>query len=40
MTTISKKKKINNLNNIMTKYNNTYHSTIKMKAVTVKYNIY
>ena len=41
MTAISKKKIFfNKLDNIVNKYNNKYHSTIKMKAVTVKYNIY
>ena len=36
MTSISKKVYINKLDNIVTKYNNTCHSTIKMKPVDVK----
>ena len=40
MTTISKKMFIDKLDNIVNKNNNTYLSTIKMKAVIVEYNIY
>ena len=31
---------INKLDDIVNKYNNTYHSTMKMKPVDVKLNIY
>ena len=31
---------INKLGNIINKYNNTYHSTIKMKPIDVKSNTY
>ena len=31
---------IDKLDNIVNKYNNTYHSTIKMKPVNVKSNLY
>ena len=40
MTSISKKVYINKLDDIVTKYNNTYHSTIKMKPVDVKSSTY
>ena len=36
MTSISKIVYINKLDNIVNKYNNTYHSTIKMRPVDVK----
>ena len=35
-TSISKKVYIDKLDDIVNKYNNTYHSTIKMKTVDVK----
>ena len=38
MTSISKNVYINNLNAIVNKYNNTYHTTIKMKPIDVKDN--
>ena len=40
MTWISKYVFIDKLNDIVNKYNNTYHSTIKMKPVDVKWNTY
>ena len=36
MTSVSKSLYIDQLDNIVNKYNNTYHSTIKMKLVDVK----
>ena len=36
MTSISKKVYTDKLDDIVNKYNNTYHSTIKMKTVDVK----
>ena len=36
MTSISKNVYIDKLDDIMNKYNNTYHSTIKMKPLNVK----
>ena len=36
MTSISKNVSIDKLNDIVNKYNNTYHSTIKMQPVDVK----
>ena len=36
MTAISKNLSFNVLNNIVDKYNNTYHKTIKMKLIDVK----
>ena len=36
MTSISKKVYTHKLDDIVNKYNNTYHSTIKMKTVDVK----
>ena len=36
MTLISKNIYINQLDDIVNKYNNTYHRTIKMKPVVVK----
>ena len=38
--TISKNVYTNKLDDIVNKYNNTYHSTIKMKPVDVKSNAY
>ena len=38
MTSISKIVYIDKLDDIVNKYKNTYHSTIKMKAVDVKSN--
>ena len=40
MTSVSKKVYIDELDDIVNKYNNTYRSTIKMKSVDVKSNIY
>ena len=40
MTSISKNLYIDKSDNIVNKYNNTYHSTIKMKPVDVKSNTY
>ena len=40
MTSISKKVYIDKLDDIVNKYNNTYHVTIKMKPVDVNPNIY
>ena len=40
MTSISKNVYIDKLNDIVNKYNNTYHRTIRMKAVDVKPIIY
>ena len=36
MTSVSKDVYINKLDYIVNKYNNTYHSTIRMKPVDVK----
>ena len=36
MTSISKNVYINKLDDIVNKYNNTYHTTIKMKPIDVK----
>ena len=38
MTSISKNVYIDKLDDIVNEYNNTYHSTIKMKPVDVKSN--
>ena len=38
MTSIPKN--VDKLDDIVNKYNNTYHKTIKMKPVDVKYNTY
>ena len=38
MTSISKNVYISKLDDIVSKYNNTYHITIKMKPVDVKSN--
>ena len=40
MTAISKNVYIHKLDDIVNKYNNTYHRTIKMKPVDVKSNTY
>ena len=40
MTSISKNVYIDKLNDIVNKYNNTYHTTIKMKPIDVKDNTY
>ena len=40
ITLISKSAYIDKLDDIINKYNNTYHSTIKMKPVDVKSNTY
>ena len=40
MTSISKNVYIYKLDDIIDKYNNTYHRTIKMKPVDVKDNTY
>ena len=40
MTSISKNVYIDKLDNIVRKYNNTYHTSIKMKPVDVKDNTY
>ena len=40
MTSISKNVHIDKLDDIIKEYNNTYHTTIKMKPVDVKHNTY
>ena len=40
LTSVSKNLYIDKLEDIVNKYNNTYHSTIKMKPVDVKSNTY
>ena len=40
MTTVSKNIYFDVLNDIVGKYNNTYHITIKMKPIDVKSNSY
>ena len=40
MTSISKNVYIDKLDDIVNEYNNTYHTTIKMKPVDVKDNTY
>ena len=40
MTSISKNVYIDKLDNIVNKYDNTYHSTIQVKPVDVKSNTY
>ena len=40
MTSISKNVYIDKLDDVVTKYNNTYHRTIKMRSVDVKNNTY
>ena len=39
MTSTSKNVYIDKLDNIVNKYNNTYHSTIKMKPTSIKHNV-
>ena len=40
MTSISKNAYIDKLDDIVNKYNNTYHNTVKMKSVDVKSSAY
>ena len=40
MTSVSKNVYINKLDDLVNKYNNTYHSTNNMKPVDVKSNTY
>ena len=40
MTSMSKNMYIDKLDDIINKYNNTYHSTIKMKLVDIKSSTY
>ena len=40
MTSISKNVYIDKLDDIVDEYNNTYHTTIKMKPIDVKENTY
>ena len=40
MTSISKNMYIGKLDDIANEYNNTYHRTIKMKALDIKYDTY
>ena len=40
MTSVSKNVYIDKLDDIVNKYNNTYHSTIKMKPVDIKSSTY
>ena len=40
MTLISKNVYIDKLDDIVDEYNNTYHTTIKMKPINAKYNTY
>ena len=40
MTSISKTVYIDKLDDIVNEYNNTYHTTIKMKPIDVKDNTY
>ena len=40
MTSISKNKYMNQLNDVVNKYKSTYHGTIKVKSVDVKDNTY
>ena len=40
MTSISKNVYIDKLDDIVDEYNNTYHTTIKMKPIDVKDNTY
>ena len=40
MTLVSKKLYIDKLDDIVNKYNNTHHSTIKMKPVDIKSSTY
>ena len=40
MTSVSKNVYIDKLDEIVDRYNNTYHNTIKMKPVDVKSSVY
>ena len=40
MTSVSKNVYIDKLDGIVKRYNNTYHSTIKMNPTDVKWNTY
>ena len=40
MTSVSKNSFVDKLDDILNKYNNTYHSTIKMKPIDVKSSAY
>ena len=40
MTSVSKNAYIDKLDDIVNKYNNTYHSTIKIKLIDLKSNTY
>ena len=40
MTSVSRDVYIDKLDDIVNEYNNTYHRTVKMKPVDVKYNTY
>ena len=40
MTSISNKIYVDKLDDIVNKYNNTYHSTLKVKPVDVKWDTY
>ena len=40
MTSVSKNSYVDELDDIINKYNNTYHGTIKMKPIDVKDNTY
>ena len=40
MTSISKNVYIDKLDDIVNEYNNTYHRTIKVKSIDIKYNTY
>ena len=40
MTSISKSVYINKIDDILNEYNNTFHTTIKMKPIDVKDNTY
>ena len=40
MTSVSKNAYIDKLDDIVNKYKNTYHNTIKMKTIDVKPNTY
>ena len=40
MTSISKNVYIDKLDDIVNEYSNTYHRTIKVKSIDVKYNTY
>ena len=40
MNSISKNVYIDKLDDVVNEYNNTYHRTIKMKSIDVKYTTY